>query len=85
MSEQHYTVEDFQKCEILRGKGYKVESYSFKYNKLIPGAFGIIATLPATYRRLIAYKEDVENITDEFALRHLMENVFDRVVAGTEY
>ena len=84
MYEEHYTVEDFRKCEILREKGYKVEDYWFKYTQYMLIFGGVPAQVPYTTKKLIAYKGDMENITQEFAEKHLMRDVFDRVVAGKE-
>lgn len=85
MYEEHYTVEDFRKCEILREKGYKVEAYPFKYKRYIEFWYcRDLVPFPYTTTKLIAYKGDMENITQEFAEKHLIRDVFDRVVAGKE-
>lgn len=81
---EHYTVEDFQKCEILREKGYKIKSYPFKYTRYVFGFFDVVMPCPYTVQKLIAYKEDINEITQEFAEKHLMQYVFDRFVAKGE-
>lgn len=81
---EHYTVEDFKKCEILRDRGYKIKSYPFKYKIFLYGCFGVTIPSVSIIPKLIAYKEDIEEITQEFAEKHLMPYVFDRFVAKGE-
>lgn len=94
MTSGHYTTEDFKKCEILREKGYKIDVFKFTHERhyifhvppiLCRPYKAEIRSYPETIERLIAYKKDYAGeITQEFAEKHLMDDVFDKVVEGTE-
>lgn len=81
---EHYTVEDLRKCEILRENGYKVSEYQFKYPTYLYGWFGFKMQTTIVVCKLIAYKEDIEEITQDFAEMHIMQYMFDRFVAKGE-
>lgn len=80
MENGHITIEEFEKSEILRKNGYTVKIYTFTEKHYFYGGDSINIAV----RRLIAYKEDMQHISDNFAYSHLLEDVFDEFVEKGE-
>lgn len=80
MKNGHITIEEFQKCEILREKGYTIKIYTFMEDFFLYGGDRI--KVPS--KQIIAYKGEMQNISEKFAYEHLLENVFDKFVENGE-
>lgn len=80
MEKGHITIEEFQKCEVLRGRGYTVTVYTFMEDFLLP--YGVNTKIPR--KRIIAYKGEMQHISEKFAKEHLLEDVFDKFVENGE-
>lgn len=80
MRNENVTIEEFQKCEILRQNGYTIKIYKFMNDIYLLG--GGKARVPN--RRIIAYKGEQQQISEKFAYEHLLENVFDEFVEQGE-
>lgn len=82
MEKGHITIEEFQKCEVLRGRGYTVTVYTFMEDFLFPHPYGVKTKIPR--KRIIAYKGEMQYISEKFAKEHLLEDVFDKFVENGE-